>query len=277
MTGPSPASRKLFGGLIDYAGMFPPARLDPAEALGRYRRAASGRYGWMLGPFLVGAGRLSRLPPGSAAFPLAVVLDGPGGRIAGPRGIRWTETLVDPGAVGEQVRWAAERSPVVYAESREPTDLAHLEELAALRSGGLDARAKIRTGGASPRSFPPVERMARFIEAALAREVPFKATAGLHHPIRRPSEVRGATEHGFVNLLAAVRAGLAGDAAAVRSALAETDHRRFDLPTAVWRGVGEDLAPQAVRRAFRSFGSCSFHEPAGRLARLGGLAPRSDR
>ena len=166
---------------------------------------------------------------------------------------------------------------MVYAESRDPTDPAYLEELAALRRRGLDARAKIRTGGASPRSFPPVERVARFIESALAREVPFKATAGLHHPLRRPSEVRGATEHGFINLLAAVRAGLAGDAGAVRHALAETDHRRFDLPAAAWRGVGEDISPQAVRRAFRSFGSCSFHEPARRIARLVGEAGRWDR
>lgn len=272
MTDSSPVSRKLFGGLIDYAGVFPPADLGLAEALRLYRRAADGTHGWMLGPCLVTAGHLGRLPPGRTAPFLAVVLDHPARQVGARRDIRWIETPVSAEAAGEQVRSAAAKSPVVYAESPDPAHPAYLGTLAALRGEGLDARAKIRTGGSGPRSFPSVERLARFIESALALGVPFKATAGLHHPIRRPSRPDGATEHGFINLLAAVRAALAGDGDAARGALRESDPGRFDPHSAVWRGVGRGIDPGAVRRVFRSFGSCSFDGPARRLHRLGAPA-----
>jgi hypothetical protein len=74
--------------------------------------------------------------------------------------------------------------------------------------------------------------------------IPFKATAGLHHPVRRDDE------HGFLNLLSAA---VFGDEEA---ALAETE------PAA------EELA--GVRqRLFVSIGSCSFREPIDDLTALG--------
>ena len=50
-------------GLIDYAGLFPPAALDLDAAFRNYPRYRTGRDGWMLGRFIGPAGRLAELAP----------------------------------------------------------------------------------------------------------------------------------------------------------------------------------------------------------------------
>src|SRR5688500_1293567 len=45
--------RALLDGLIDYAGLFPPATLDMQAAVARYARYRAGERAWMLGRFVV--------------------------------------------------------------------------------------------------------------------------------------------------------------------------------------------------------------------------------
>src|SRR5690606_16739538 len=61
---------------------------------------------------------------------------------------------------------------------------------------------KIRAGGLEPSAFPAPERVAALIEACRDAGVAFKATAGLHHPLRHFSPDVGAKMHGFFNLFA---------------------------------------------------------------------------
>ena len=42
--------------------------------------------------------------------------------------------------------------------------------------------AKLRTGGVVPEAFPKSLDIIRFVRTCAAANVPFKATAGLHHP-----------------------------------------------------------------------------------------------
>src|SRR5581483_6353040 len=63
--------------------------------------------------------------------------------------------------------------------------------------------AKLRCGGARPEDVPSPDEVAAFLQAVSSEGVPFKATAGLHHPIRGYDEDRGFITHGFLNLLAA--------------------------------------------------------------------------
>ena len=44
--------------------------------------------------------------------------------------------------------------------------------------------AKLRTGGVVEEAFPAVDKIAGFIARCAELGVPFKATAGLHHPLR---------------------------------------------------------------------------------------------
>jgi len=261
---------ELWSKLIDYAGVFPPAELALNVALSRYQRAVDGPDGWVLGPCLVRTSQIDDLDLRSAPAALGLVLDQP---VAGGTSIPITqvETTTSAVSMAAVVMTALELSPIVYVEAADGPDPSFLAEVAALRAGGHDVRAKIRTGGSSAASFPTVDEVAGFIETCAELSIPFKATAGLHHPFRSPSTVDEATEHGFVNVLAAVRSTLAGDGEACRRCLASPDVGEFDLTTATWRGVGGNVPAATIRRTFRSFGSCSFDEPVGYLRTLGVL------
>jgi hypothetical protein len=126
-----------------------------------------------------------------------------------------------------------------------------------LQLGELGLRAKVRCGGSV---LPSVPALAEFVQACRRLEVPFKATAGLHHPVRRESE------HGFLNLLAAA---VFGDE---EEALAEEDRSAFELTadSFAWRerSAGVDELVRA-RELFTGFGSCSAQEPIDGLEALG--------
>jgi hypothetical protein len=148
------------------------------------------------------------------------------------------------------------------------------ERLAAVAAAG--AGAKVRTGGADATAFPSAEALAHFIAACARERVPFKATAGLHHPLRSTHSFGEPLAplvemHGFLNLAAA--AALASSRATsteeIAALLCETSAEafRFENDGLGWRGRWLPLeALAASRRAlFRSFGSCSFAEPVAGL------------
>jgi hypothetical protein len=142
------------------------------------------------------------------------------------------------------------------------------------------AGAKVRTGGVTEDAFPATDDLLRFLRAAVHAGVPFKATAGLHHPIRaryrltyEPESASG-TMYGFLNLFLAaafLRQGMS-DADAARL-LEESDPAAlaFEPDGGVeWRGhrLDPDALVEARARGLGSFGSCSFEEPVGDLAAL---------
>jgi hypothetical protein len=66
---PLPDGRRAFlDGLIDYAGLFPPAALDLDEATARYAADRVGPDAWMLGRFILPAARLDELDLASGRF-----------------------------------------------------------------------------------------------------------------------------------------------------------------------------------------------------------------
>jgi hypothetical protein len=191
--------------------------------------------------FVVPASKLAEV--GDVGAPLSVVLDEqvaewPAG--ARVEGVETSNTvLLSPGL-----------GPVeVYVETSAPSSLA-----------GSRYRAKVRCGGAS---VPSVAELAEFVSRCRELALPFKATAGLHHPVRRDGQ------HGFLNLAAA--AVFADE----EEALGEEDPAEFSLlPEAFkWRGRsadGEEIG-RVRRELFVGFGSCSAQEPADELVALGFL------
>lgn len=249
----SRAIRTLLEGLIDYAGLFPPAKLPMADAVRNYARYREGEHAWALGRFVVPAARADEVP---RAFPLSVLAEADA---LPPR-----ETTLEVKTASLDALDANGRT--IYVE------LTDLSLIPRLKEKGL--RAKIRTGGITPDAFPPAETIASFLRACKAADVAFKATAGLHHPLRcvkpltyEPGAPTG-TMHGFLNVFLA--AAMLDHAEEV---LLESDPRAFtfDDDGASWRGVRVSVAGLAeLRRTFAiSFGSCSFEEPISDLQELG--------
>ncbi|MDB4775684.1 MAG: hypothetical protein CBC32_000255 [Proteobacteria bacterium TMED72] len=143
---------------------------------------------------------------------------------------------------------------------------------------GLDGGAKIRTGGVTKDAHPGVLEVTRFIQACRMAEVPFKATAGLHHPVRAHQASVDARQFGFLNVIlgaAMLHAG-AISGSELGEMLAEEDPNAFTFEetTAGWRlhRIEMEALLEARSRFAHSFGSCSFVEPLEDLAALGMLA-----
>ena len=113
-----------------------------------------------------------------------------------------------------------------------------------------------------------------------ASNVAFKATAGLHHPVRSghrltyQADSPSAIMHGFLNVFLAaafLRAGM--DAPLAIELLNEQSAAafHFDSEGVLWRE--HRLGPADISTARRdfaiSFGSCSFTEPVEDLRTLG--------
>ncbi len=297
---PDTLLRPLLAGSIDYAGLFPPAGLDMPSAVRQYAEYRAGPDAWALGRFVVPVARLAELE--REAEPLAPRDPASPWRLTTLLG---AEAAVDLKALGEFNRHhaapdaAALSADVVEAKAGSveavnrllaamprwvqayveiPLDRDPAPLVAVIARHG--ARAKARTGGVTAEAFPTAEQILRFLRACTAAGVPFKATAGLHHPLRAEyrltyaaDSARG-TMFGFLNVFltaALLRRGLAdGDALRLleeRSAEAF----RFSADAIEWRGHRLDRAAveEARTAGIVAFGSCSFVEPVGELRALG--------
>lgn len=295
--------RALLTGIVDYAGLYPPASLLLGEATRTYDAELHGAASWMLGRFVIGAERLdeldaalNRMPPREAPGerPWRVsALVRPASDVDRARVSRFNaraparlptqrDAAVDVVEVRatppDALAAALEQLPpglVTYVEVPVDGDpMAPLERIAA-----AGARAKVRTGGVTADAFPTVEQLARFLRRCAELGLPFKATAGLHHPVRGEHPLTYAADsprgrmHGFVNLFLA--------AAAVRAGSTETDlvallgeedgaRFRFEEGGVSWRHLhlGTALLNATRREAAMAFGSCSFREPLRDLGHM---------
>jgi hypothetical protein len=294
------ARTAAFAGLIDYAGLFPPALLDMAEAVDGYRAARSSRARWVAGRFLCPASRLEELAgvlmatfaSGEEPWEVGVVVDTDPGQaaaaaqtfhaemqpaaiIASAEARPTEETKVSiTGLVDTLISIQPEVVPFVEMIGPGPFDDQIGAVADALENVGRIGGVKIRCGGAHASMFPDSTTVASFILAATNARMPFKATAGLHQPIRRHDADLGVWRHGFVNLL--VAAAAAADAGqgidTLTSIIADTDPDSFMISAAfvTWREL--TIPSPAIRRVrtqgFVAYGSCDFFEPVDELKGL---------
>jgi len=122
----------------------------------------------------------------------------------------------------------------------------------------------------------------RFLGTCLREAVPFKATAGLHHPLRgvypltyEPGSACGRM-YGFLNVFLAtafLAAGLGEADAGELLEESDPDTLTFGAADVTWRSLCLPLDRLAQsRRLLTSFGSCSFREPIDDLTLLGLLS-----
>jgi hypothetical protein len=256
------ARLRLLERLIDHAALFPPASMDMPDAIEADRRARASEHAWMLDRFIVPASKLHELPPDAPR--LSVVLDGGEGDLeaiaATPHEVELVEARIDPEWIPDTQALVNEKLPGVRAFWELSPGRGLPGAVAAVREAR--AGAKIRCGGTT---LPSVEEVAAFIVACRDAGVPFKATAGLHHPIR------SGDRHGFLNLLAAA---VFADAD-LEAILAEEDPSAFTLDADGFGVHGQRAGAETIRAAraelFVAYGSCSFDEPVDDLTALGML------
>ena len=273
-------------------------------ALAEYGSARSGPHAWMMARFIVPESRVGELLKcAPAPVPLSVIVGTADDsrtwfgsvqaslqRIAAhkeagvpieslelllPRPLSQRETY--DAAIGQYSAAAAQNG---LSDLPSYIELPKDDRRAVLLPGALASmkrhrlRAKLRCGGLTAASVPPVYDIATFLRAAAEEEVAFKATAGLHHPIRGYNETSGFIMHGFLNVLAAaalVRQG--ADEDSVVAALEDEDagHFAFDSERLRWRdiAISEEALRDTRANSFNSYGSCSFSEPVEDLTMLG--------
>jgi hypothetical protein len=280
------AINALIEGLIDYAGLYPPATLSVRSAVENYRRYRREKHSLALGRFIVDVNKTDELGATAGSLrdlKLSVILGQPADAVRLAR-------LLEDGAPVEAIEFKAAipehieqisglvgSDVEIYVEV--PIESVGPDLLQSISSVG--GRVKLRMGGLFPAAIPSEMAVARALESIVRAGLAFKATAGLHHPFRSyrrltyAKDSPSATMHGFMNLISALTLLLSGaDAAEAEGALSEQN-------PASWRMTPEALgwskhcwsATQLMetRKTFLSFGSCSFEEPVGELEDLGWL------
>jgi hypothetical protein len=270
----------LLRGIVDYAGMFPPARLEPGDAATEFAHYRAGDNAWLVGTFVIAAERLPELEPATGPLSVVVAATSPAAleqvlHVTG--GMRIAAFELPPVPPDAIAALSAAIPRHIQAFFEVPCDRDVDRRLDAIASCG--ASAKIRTGGVTPEAFPGAPEVYGFLQGCADRGVAAKATAGLHHAMTgrypltyEPHSASGAM-YGFLNLSAAAALVRAGNAREdVLAVLEESSPGAFEFDEAgmTWRGhrlSADDL--RATRQTlFRSFGSCSLREPVDELTRL---------
>jgi hypothetical protein len=296
------AAGVLLRDLIDYAGLFPPAALAMAPSVTNYNEYLQSQWNWVLGRFIVPVARLNEfeeafygLPSptpdtGTLDWRLSTLLGDDvatditcirefnarvTNSISGRRAI--VESVEVKVANPEEIANLAEIIPAELATYFEIPLVSCDKCIAALAKCGR--RAKIRTGGETADKFPAPESVIEFIRLCAAANVPFKATAGLHHPLRsvhrftyHPESPSGMM-HGFINVFLAAAflwEGMEPDLAVQLLEEQSAQAFHFSSDEIEWREHRLDRHEiAAARRGFAvAFGSCSFTEPIDDLQSL---------
>jgi len=296
-TGVRESVRSLLTGAIDYAGLFPPSGLPMSEAVLNYAMYRNSNYSWMLGAFVVPSAQLVEFIENAGEF------------VSRDAKTAWRLSVLAGEDLSASIReikeFTAKYSPGVIIDSIEvkANTASKIENTVLLLPAGVKAYfeislgknfpdllakvattgqfAKIRTGGVTPGAFPASKEVIRFVRACLAANVPFKATAGLHHPIRcfRPLTYENnspkGTMHGFMNMFLMTGFAREGYRASLLEDVLEEEFDevfRFSDQSISWRNEYRLNIWQleALRKkGLHSFGSCSFDEPIADLQKLG--------
>jgi hypothetical protein len=285
-------------GLIDYAGLFPPASLDIETVLRKYAGYLESEDGWMLGRCVVPATQLHRvvLHPG---FRCSVIVS-PGvsreefDRLSAFTGrvemleTRLANTAGSPGLVLDQLLHLKTRFDqaglrgvklFVETESAAPAAAA----IAAFNSRGSGGEAiksvgyKLRCGGLEKQAFPAPEQVAEAIGLCRGHDIAIKFTAGMHQPFRHFSADSGVMQHGFINIFAAALmcwgCNLSFDETVQCLGDETAHHFHFTEEGFSWQDktISANEMRSLRKNKVISFGSCSFTEPVEDLRLLGVL------
>lgn len=294
---PMESVRALLSGAIDYAGLFPPSQFSMPEAVINYATYKNSNYSWLLGRFVLAVAQLDEFIASAQDF------------ISRDANTAWRLSAIAGEDVYDTLRriedFNAKNGPGVVCDSLEvkAATVSKIENTVNALPGDLTAyfeiavnekladlvatlaltgqRAKIRTGGVTAEAFPRSRDIVRFVRTCVGANVLFKATAGLHHPLRcfrpltyEPDSPEG-TMHGFLNLF--LMTGFARESFRT-NLLEEVMEEEFEEVFTFqengvrWRDnhfLGNSHLERLREKGIQSFGSCSFDEPIADLRSLG--------
>lgn len=284
--------RALLHDLLDDASLFPPGNQPMPAAVAAHVRHESAWFADLTGPFVCPETKLAELGRALTAagvpwIDLSLVVTGGAAAVGAAtdavsadarirlraievpaaRDTEPAQAVTDVAAALDAVPLASAAGYIEYPLTAiaDPATAGPLLDLADQRG----YRPKLRTGGVTSEAFPAEETLAGCLASVAGRRVPFKCTAGLHHAVRGTDDATGIEQHGFLNLMLAVKAAAGGaTVTAIAAILAERD------PGTVAAGVQDlDLDEAAeIRWLFTSFGTCSTDEPIADLVSLGLLS-----
>lgn len=292
--------------IIDYAGVFPPARLPLENAVlefAGFDRTKS----LLVNRFVVPSGSLSRLSSFLNGMPksemqISLSVTGKGGLTLD----EWETNLeVDAKAMTEfenscglaQIDSFEIKIPALSSletcindlsgfdhidrfieipwcdPDGEPRYLDAIESAADMRENE-EFFLKARTGGEMATSYPSPEELGEWIHRCVQLDVPFKLTAGLHEPITHINKDSSSQyQYGFLNVLFSVGLALKEDLLVdeLLLVLRETSSNEFNCTGEKW--VYRDMTLDfddilASRELFLGFGSCSVDEPVAGLKKM---------
>jgi len=288
----------LFEGLVDDAAMFPPGNAAVGEAVEAHLEYRSAWFGPVIGPLVVSDQRLGEvgrarslqgarpaaaaadLAEGAAALLVSVVnTTGAGGlvslaqrQVPGVRVVAVESALRDLDDLARNAARVASAAAELDEEVQVFVEIPYApgweRAVDAVEAAGL--LGKIRTGGPAAEDCPGTDQLARQLSVLVEADLPFKATAGLHHAWPTASgNPAQPQQHGFLNLLLAVEALVEGSSESEAARLLGLADR--DAVVKSIEGWGAAQASR-VRRRLRSFGCCGVLDPVGDLVSVGLLA-----
>ena len=293
----SRALNTLLDNVIDYAGLFPPAKLSMEDAVSEYLELLNSPESWLVSRFVCPAARLSELADEleaqKAEIGFGITVIGTGGDDANAFG---KGIIHDASAFATFNGRCSDICMIEAYEVKSPKNeikaalraLVPFRELETFVEIPWDDNvhdnlhliaetdwlgAKARTGGLEASAFPSPDKLAGYIQECLNLSITFKLTAGLHHPVRHLNPEINVMEHGFLNVLvaAAVSDEHQLNRKEIVRILEEVDAGAFTFTqdAAGWRDLEANLdAIEDMRGIFISYGSCSVREPVDELRRL---------
>jgi hypothetical protein len=294
---PKESVRILLSEIIDYAGLFPPTQVSMPDAVINYATYRNSNYSWMLGRFVLPVARLDEFLETADDFVARDVENSWRLSVLAGEDIYETLRLIEDFNKKNAPRILCDMLEVRATTESKITNTVNAlpESLTAYFEVPTDERlpdlvttlainrqsAKLRTGGLTADDFPKTREIIRFVRTCLAANVPFKATAGLHHPIRcfkpltyEPDAARG-TMNGFLNMFLATGFARAGYKPMILEEILEDEFEEsFDFTDSgvAWHTdyfLTNWQLGYVRQKSIVSFGSCSFDEPIADLQEIG--------
>lgn len=327
-----PSSKAFMAGIIDYAGLFPPASLALDAAVSEFLAHRAEDKSWILARFICSDAGLEKLVTQREKFlatnatPVSIAVTLGGGKTEedfhsqikkGSEAIKRFNQGFSPAGVVDLVEirlsaallqlenesgmvrvlhriwdilnpecetvflelqlaeanvaenhWGAYMARFIRALSEFNRDRASPHHLAGF---------KLRTGGLVKSDFPSLQTVVLALIGCRDHRVLFKATAGLHHPVRLYSSEVQTEMHGFLNIFGggALAYSRSLNPEALLEIVADTNKAHFSFAGDFFGWKDLRLSAQEIQearqRAVRSFGSCSFREPIFDMQELGFL------